>query len=92
MELVSAGREIRGKSVMNLHISNTAEGEDRTLGMLVLPNIGKNTGRTSTFESVVVGQCWVSHAVRQFAVDEARAEGCLKACTFVSGYKNLAID
>lgn len=48
MELVSAGREIRGKSVMNLHISNTAEGEDQALGVLVLPNIGKNTGRTST--------------------------------------------
>ena len=56
------------RSKRNLHISNAAEGEDQAVDI----------------EAVVVGQCWVSHAVCQFAVDEARAEGCLEACEYIN--------
>jgi len=53
---------------------------------------GRDGGLTYVnVEAVVAGQCWVSCAVRQLAVDEARAEGCLEACTCISKYNLILI-
>ena len=47
----------------------------------------KGDGTYVNVEAVVAGQCWVPGAVRQLAVDEARAEGCLEAWLCIRKYR-----